>query len=159
MRHLIQIASLAWPVFAAAQAQSPPRIPLTTGDSVRVVMQNGSGFEGRLLHQTGDSVTFRIAHADGVLDTTVATSRMWTLETSVRHHARLKGTGLGFLAGGMAGGIAAGASMHGCTGDMCGMAILAVPIGAVIGGVIGLIGGSVHTSRDWELTWSQAAKQ
>jgi hypothetical protein len=153
MRRLIALACLTWPLLAAAQAQSPIRLPVDPNDSIRAVMRNGTRLEGRFLRQVGDSVMVRVVSSGGATDTALAAAELSTLEVRVRHHAVFKGFGIGVLTGVAVGGALAGASMNGCTGDMCGMAIIAVPITAALGGLVGLVAGGIHSTDGWELVW------
>ena len=153
MRRLIAITTLVFPLLATAQSSPSVRLPVQPADSVRIVMRDGARFEGRLVAQHGDSVSLHVSAGGIVTDTTVATAELRLVEVSVRRRAAIKGFAIGLLSGAAAGGIAAAASTSSCTGDMCGLAILAVPAFAAIGGVVGLITGGLHTTERWEMVW------
>jgi hypothetical protein len=156
MRRLITIAGLAWPMLATAQISSSPRVLVDSGASVRVLMRNGLQLQGELLRLAADSLALRRSVAGGFADTTVALSQVSTVESRTREHtvvSAMGGLGIGFLTGAFAGIVAASEARKGCTGDSCGMAIMAVPILAGVGGLVGLVVGSLRTSEGWEPVW------
>jgi hypothetical protein len=156
MRRLITIAGLAWPMLATAQISSSPRVLVDSGASVRVLMRNGLQLHGELLRLAADSLALR-RDADGkAVDTVVALSQVSAVESRKREHtlgSALAGLGIGTVTGLVAGFIGASQSMKGCRGDSCGMAYLAVPLFAGVGGLAGLVVGSVRTSEGWEPVW------
>jgi uncharacterized integral membrane protein len=73
-----------------------------------------------------------------------------------------KGLGLGLLEGAIVGGVLATVAVVSCSSkayhdDLCGVYLVAVPGAAVLGGVVGLIVGSVRTRMEWRPVWSAAA--
>lgn len=155
MRGLIAIAAVAWPLLATAQERPAVRIPIRLGDSLRVITLNGTAMEGTLLRQSGDSLTLQVATPGATAERSFASAGVATVEAWRRHRSAIKGLGLGLLAGAAAGGVLAASSQSGCTGDMCGMAIIAVPIMALGGGAVGLVAGGLHTTASWEMMWRQ----
>ncbi len=156
MRRLIALALLMWPVLAAAQIPASPFTKWVAGDSVRVSLLDGRKLEGSLRRVTRDSVSLRRVAGRQTTDTVMAFSHLSLVESGVRRHtagSAFKGMGLGILAGGAFGAVAAGVSHGGCTGEMCGLAILLIPAGAVAGGVGGLLVGAVRTTNEWEIAW------
>lgn len=156
MRHFIAMVGLAWPLLATAQAQAPPRIPVDSGDAIRVLMRSGVQLEGSLVRWTADSIGLRRTAADRSADTVVALAEISAVEARVRRHtagSALKGMGIGLLSGAAAGAVVAGASMSSCQGELCSLAILYIPVVAVAGGVGGLIVGVVRTTEVWEVVW------
>ncbi len=153
MRRLIAITAFMCPLLAAAQSSPSVRVPVQPDDSVRIVMRGGARLEGRLLTQHSDSLTLHVSAGGTVTDTTVATAELQLVEVSVRRRAAIKGFAIGLLTGAAAGGIAAASSASSCTGDVCGLAFLAVPFYAAIGGGVGLIIGGLHTTERWEVVW------
>ena len=157
MRHLIVMVGLAWPLLATAQTRSATRIPVESGDSMRVIMRSGLQLLGELVAQTGDSVGLRVATTGRISDTVVALGDISFVEARVGRHtagSTVKGLGFGLVVGAAVGAVGAGVSMANCRrGDDCGMAVLLVPIAAVAGGGVGLLVGAVRTSDKWEAVW------
>jgi hypothetical protein len=156
MRRLITIAGLAWPMLATAQISSSPRVLVDSGASVRVLMRNGLQLQGELLRLAADSLALRRPVIGGAADTVVALSQVSSVESRTRGHSVLSaisGLGIGFFTGAIAGIIVASESRKGCVGDSCGMAAVAVPILAGVGGLVGLVVGSLRTSEGWEPVW------
>lgn len=156
MRRLIVLAGLAWPLLATAQAQSPPLLGMAAGDSIRVLMISGLQLEGNLARHATDSLGLRRSTAGAYADTVVSLTAVSEVEARVRRRtagSALKGFGIGALAGVAAGGLIAGASMSNCTGEMCALAVLWVPVVGVAGSVVGLLVGAVRTSETWDVVW------
>ena len=157
MRHLIVMVGLAWPLLATAQTRSATRIPVESGDSMRVIMRSGLQLLGELVAQTGDSVGLRVATTGRISDTVVALGDVSFVEAKVGRHtagSAVKGLGFGLAVGAAVGAAGAGVSMANCRqGNDCGMAVLLVFIGAVAGGVVGLVVGAARTSDKWEAVW------
>ena len=156
MRCGMMLVGLAWPLLATAQAQSPPRVAVDSGDAVRVLMRWGGQVEGRLVSWSADRLVLRLNDAGVSPDTGVSLADVVEVEARVRRRtagSALKGFGIGALAGAAAGGLIAGASMSNCTGEMCALAVLWVPVVGVAGSVVGLLVGAVRTSETWDVVW------
>ena len=156
MRRLIALALLMCPVLAAAQVPASPVLIWIAGDSIRITLRNGRTLEGSVERGTRDSIALRRGAGSWTTDTVMALSHISTVESRVRRHtagSAFKGIGLGILAGGAFGAVAAAVSYAGCTGEMCGLAVLLVPAGAVVGGVGGLLVGAIRTTSEWEIAW------
>jgi hypothetical protein len=114
MRRLIAIAAFAWPTFVAAQAPSLPRVPMDSGESIRVLMRSGVQLQGELLRQTADSLALRRTMSLGSADTAAALREISSVESRVRRHtigSAFKGLGVGAVSGAAFGGFIALASM------------------------------------------------
>lgn len=156
MRRSMMLAGLAWPVFATAQAQSPPRAALDSGAAVQVLTRWGGHVEGRLVQWSADRLVLRLKD-DGIsADTLVSLVDVVEVEARMRRRtagSALKGFGIGAVAGAAAGAAIAGASMTNCQGDMCGMAVLWIPVVGAVGGVGGLLIGAVRATETWDVVW------
>ena len=156
MRRFLTFAALIWPLLATAQAPASSRLLLEPGDSIRVILLTGASLQGSLVRQTADSVGIRLGAGRQLADTAVAFAYISAVESRIRHHSAgyaRKGMGIGLLAGARAGGVLAIASMSGCQGEMCGLAIIALPITAVGGAFAGLVGGGLHMTEEWQTVW------
>lgn len=160
MRRRMMLVGLAWPLLATAQAQSPPRVALDSGDAVRVLTRWGGQVEGRLVRWSADRLVLRLTDTGASADTEVPLADVAEVETRVRRRtagSALKGFGIGALAGAAAGAAIAGASMSNCKGEMCGLAYLAIPFVGAAGSVVGLLVGAVRTTETWDVVWRRNA--
>ena len=150
MRRLIALALLISPVLAAAQVPPSPFTKWIAGDSVRVSLHDGRKLQGSLLRATRDSLSLRRVAGSQSTDTVMAFSHVSLVEHGVRRHtagSALTGMGLGVLAGSAFGALAAGISYLACGKDeSCGLAM-------VVGGVGGLLVGSIRTTSEWDIAW------
>ena len=156
MRRRIALALLMSPVLAAAQVPASPVLIWIAGDSIRVTLRDGRTLEGSVERGTRDSIALRRVAGGQSTDTMMALSHVSTVESRVTRHtagSAVKGLGLGFVAGGVLGALAAAVSSSDCTGEMCSLAILLIPSGAVVGSVGGLLVGAVRTTSDWKISW------
>jgi hypothetical protein len=158
MRHLITATSLVAQVLGAAPHAAAQSIPADSGQPVLVVLRAGPRIEGMLVRQTPERLVIRVANGDTLflvrdVEKVASPTQIHTAGLAV------KGLGFGVLGGAIVGGVVAAVSISSCShkvphDDMCGMGILAVPATAVLGGVVGLIVGSVRTRTEWRPIWS-----
>jgi hypothetical protein len=158
MRYFITVTSLVAQAIAATPNASAQSIPVDSGQPVLVVLRAGPQIEGLLVRQTPERLVIRVAAGDTLflvrdVEKVASPAQVHTLGLAA------KGLGVGFLGGALLGGVAAAIGINRCEhqtphNDMCGLGIVAVPATAVLGGVVGLIVGSVRTRTEWRPIWS-----
>lgn len=156
MRRLLALALLTWPAMAAAQAPASPAVSSNAGDSMRVSLRSGLRLEGSLQRWTLDSVSLRRVVGSRTTDTVMALSHVSIVEARVRRHtagSAFKGMGLGLLAGSALGALATGFGYLGCSAEVCEHSNFLIPVGAVAGGVSGLLVGAKRTTSAWDIVW------
>ncbi|MDQ6633308.1 MAG: hypothetical protein M3Z10_00950 [Gemmatimonadota bacterium] len=165
MRYFITATSLVVQAFAATSYASAQSIPVDSGQPVRVALRVGPLIEGTLVRQTPERLVVRVAAGDTGARTMFLLRDLENVASLTRVHSAgsaFKGLGLGLLGGAIVGGVVAAVAINSCSNkvphdDMCGLYITAVPAAAALGGVVGLIVGSVRTRMEWRPVWSAPA--
>ena len=155
------VALLALGATSSAVAQA---VPADSGQVVRVAVRAGPTIEGILVRQTPEQLVVRVAAGDTGAHTLIPLREVETVATStyVRSGSTAaRGFFFGMFGGAILGGIVAGREYNSCVrsgkGDgMCGMANLAVPALAIVGGFVGLMAGSSQTTAQWSPIWPSA---
>ena len=144
------LASLAF-ILPVAEAQDAGTrrwsAPIEPGTLVRARALDGTSTQGWLVRQTADTLVIRRVVGPGARDEVgIATSEV----LSVDRLASRRNASEGLVLGVGAGLFTAAAWLGASCGGACGIAVLAVPAGAVVGGVIGILAGAAHVTESWE---------
>jgi hypothetical protein len=161
MRFLIALVCFTWPAAAVAQLTAPRWIPVDSSRPLRVELRSGALVQGHMVRQTAESLAVRVADRDTAADQVLHVRDIATVAAPVRRHSgrsALKGLGIGVLIGTAVGTVAAVIENGKCQNtiprsDMCGMSILYVPAGAIVGGLTGTFIGAARTHEEWEPVW------
>ena len=165
MRYFITVTSLVVQAFAATSYASAQSIPVDSGQPVRIALRAGPLIEGTLVRQTPERLVVRVVAGDTSARAMFLVRDVENVASPTRVHSAgsaFKGLGLGLLGGTIVGGVAAAVAVISCSSkawhdDLCGVYIVAVPAAAVLGGVVGLIVGSVRTRTEWRPVWSASS--
>ncbi|HEV7993263.1 MAG TPA: hypothetical protein VGP25_15675 [Gemmatimonadaceae bacterium] len=154
MRSRLSLALLLALIPAPMVAQSVDSLAVAPNAHLRVTTRAGARLPiGTITRQTPDSlVLFLACRACGMRDTAIAWRDLSSIERYAgRRHGRgaLFGAGYGLLAGTVFGAIVAKAALNDCRGqELCGLTILAVPLGSAVGLVGGtILGAAIGTDR------------
>jgi hypothetical protein len=161
MRLLIALVCFTSPALAVAQLAAPRWIPIDSSRPLRVELRNGALVEGHMVRQTAESLTVRVTDRDTAADRVLRVGDISTVAIPEQRHSgrsTLKGLGIGFLIGTAVGSVVAGIENGKCSNktphnDMCGMSVLYIPAGAIVGALTGTVIGAVRTHEEWAPVW------
>lgn len=156
MWSLIALVFFMTPAALLAQRVAPRLIPIDSSRLLRIELRSGGLVQGRMVRQTPESLTVRGAELDATTDRMVSVSDIAAVSVPVLRHTMssvLGGLGIGFLAGTVVGGLVGAYQYHSCEGDICGLLILNVPFGAIVGAFTGTVVGAIRKREVWDPVW------
>jgi hypothetical protein len=149
-------------VAAPVAAQSADTLAVPAGTELHIATRSRRGsVSGTLRHQTSDGFVLSRDCRSCAADSIISWSDLQTVDARIgrTHSAKsaLVGAGLGLAAGTVIGALVTRRDVASCERqpqhEMCGLAVLMVPVGSLIGLVNGLITGvSIGTER-WVPIW------
>jgi hypothetical protein len=156
MRFLVTVTSLIVPVLGATTPATAQLIPADSGQPVRVALRAGPLIEGILVRQTPERFVIRVAAGDTGAQAMFLLRDVESVALPIYVRSAgsaFQGLGLGILGGGIVGGVISAMSQRRCHVDGCELSIVAVPAFALLGGFMGLMAGSSHTTTEWTPIW------
>lgn len=144
--------SLALVAMTAPPASAQRTVELGVGTRIRVRTEADSSWRvGRLVGASQDTIRFQACDACAVATYALSTTTVEVSVARIRDNSTaLNGGGLGLLLGAGAGALLAYQATRNCHEGPCGIAYVAVPIGAIAGFFLGATAGSVIRYEDWE---------